>query len=649
MSPNPSVVAAGAAIAATGKYNPVSNRDEIPMPPEPADDDPGPGPDDAEHQAAAAEPEATESKQQRRSVSAQLVDLTMAHYALGISDTDEPYAVANTRPHIALPLRGGKTGYRPELARRYYDQHDTVPGSQALTDACTVLEGKAAQADPQPIHLRVAEAGGVAYVDLGGPDCRVIRITGGAWEIVDTAPVLFRRTKLTGVMVDPERGGALADLWRFALINEADRPVVLAAMVQALIQPHTPHPVLGLMGEQGLTKSSTSRVLVDLIDPSSVPLRQPPRDPESWSTAASASWVVGLDNLSDISAWLSDSLCRAVTGDGLVKRALYTDGDVSVTRFRRCVIINGIDVGAMRGDLAERVALADLAPLHPDHRKTEEELAEAWAQQRPAIFGALLDLAARVHRRLPDVKVQRPPRMADFARVLAAVDAELGTDGLARYRERAGRLAADSLTADEFISRLLAQRHSCDGDTAAQILDELTPLGKEWRKPKDWPKNARAVTTLLKRHAPAMRQLGWNVWDDGGKNKSNVARWTIHPPTLDQGSESTSRSSPTSSPQVNGHKYGEVSGEVHTSPRPTGEVGEERARNGNSDTSPNLPPLNWDDELASKASHESASAPLTSADCPVCSFPITPGMDVNGRHLDCSSKQTTTTREELIA
>ena len=640
--PKNRLAAQGEALARSGKHAPTpvaqaAEDDEIPPPTEPPADENGP-PD-----------EPGETKQQRRSVAAQLVDLTMANYALGISDTDEPFAVAKLRPHIALPLRGGKTGYRAELARRYYDEHDTVPGAQALTDACMVLEGKAAQTDPRPLHLRVAESNGVSYVDLGGPDCQVIHIKGGTWEIVDSAPVLFKRTKLTGVMADPQRGGDIEMLWRFALVTDTDRPIVLAALVHALIQPHTPHPVLGLMGEQGLTKSSTSRVLVELIDPSPVPLRQPPRDPESWSTAAAASWVVGLDNLSDISAWLSDSLCRAVTGDGLVKRALYTDGDVSVTRFRRCVIINGIDVGAMRGDLAERVALADLAPLHPDHRKTEEELAEAWAQQRPAIFGALLDLAARVHRRLPDVKVQRPPRMADFARVLAAVDAELGTDGLARYRERAGRLAADSLTADEFISRLLAQRHSCDGDTAAQILDELTPLGKEWRKPKDWPKNARAVTTLLKRHAPAMRQLGWNVWDDGGKNKSNVARWTIHPPTLDQGSESTSRSSPTSSPQVNGHKYGEVSGEVHTSPRPTGEVGEERARNGNSDTSPNLPPLNWDDELASKASHESASAPLTSADCPVCSFPITPGMDVNGRHLDCSSKQTTTTREELIA
>ena len=77
-------------------------------------------------------------------------------------------------------------------------------------------------------------------------------------------------------------------------------------------------------------------------------------------TAAAGSWVVALDNLSGIPPWLSDSLCRAVTGDGSVKRALYTDAGLSIVSFRRCVIVNGIDVGAVRPDLGERLAVVDL-------------------------------------------------------------------------------------------------------------------------------------------------------------------------------------------------------------------------------------------------------------------------------------------------
>jgi hypothetical protein len=61
------------------------------------------------------------------------------------------------------------------------------------------------------------------------------------------------------------------------------------------------------------------------------------------------------------------------------------------------------------------------------------------------VLGALLDLAAQVHHRLPAVEVADSPRMADFAKVLAAVDEVHGTHGLARYRERAKRAAADTL------------------------------------------------------------------------------------------------------------------------------------------------------------------------------------------------------------
>ena len=41
---------------------------------------------------------------------------------------------------------------------------------------------------------------------------------------------------------------------------------------------------------------------------------------------------------------------RVLDGDGNVKRALYSDAGLAVVKFRRCVVINGIDLGALRGD-----------------------------------------------------------------------------------------------------------------------------------------------------------------------------------------------------------------------------------------------------------------------------------------------------------
>jgi hypothetical protein len=179
------------------------------------------------------------------------------------------------------------------------------------------------------MHLRVADHEGTIYVDTGRPDGQVIRIVQGRWAVTNTAPVRFLRTKLTGAMPLPPPDGDVMRLWDFVNVDAEDRPVPLAVLVAALIQCDVPHPVLALFAEQGSAKSTTTRMLVDLIDPSPVPLRQAPRNADSWVTAASGSWLVALDKLSAIPPWLSDSLCRAATGDGNVKRALYTDADLA--------------------------------------------------------------------------------------------------------------------------------------------------------------------------------------------------------------------------------------------------------------------------------------------------------------------------------
>jgi hypothetical protein len=179
------------------------------------------------------------------------------------------------------------------------------------------------------MHLRVADHEGTIYVDTGRPDGQVIRIVQGRWAVTNTAPVRFLRTKLTGAMPLPPPDGDVMRLWDFVNVDAEDRPVPLAVLVAALSQCDVPHPVLALFAEQGSAKSTTTRMLVDLIDPSPVPLRQAPRNADSWVTAASGSWLVALDKLSAIPPWLSDSLCRAATGDGNVKRALYTDADLA--------------------------------------------------------------------------------------------------------------------------------------------------------------------------------------------------------------------------------------------------------------------------------------------------------------------------------
>jgi hypothetical protein len=458
------------------------------------------------------------------SAASQLVEMALDRYHFGVTEDGQPYAVKPGR-HVVRMLRGGKNSLRAELSQAFYQKYKKAAPQQALADALLVLEGMAQDQDPDQVYLRVATSHGAVWIDLGDAAETVVRIDQDGWEVAPSGiPVLFRRSGLTGALPEPQGAdhadhadhdsylslGSFDLLFDHLNVAQADRPLVLAWLMAVLIDPESPHPILSLFGEQGTGKSTASRRIVSVVDPSPVPLRKPPRDPEGWVTAAQGSWVVALDNLSTVPDWLSDSLCRAATGDGDVRRALYTDSDLAVFAFRRCILLNGIDVGALRGDLADRLIMINLDRIKESARLTERQLNERWTRDHPRIFGGLLSLAADLIRRLPSVRLASSPRMADFALILAAIDQTLGTDGLNRFAERARTMAEDTLSSDPFIAAMDQAEIDFHGK-AADLLIKVTPDEQGWRPPRNWPKEPRAVTSLLRRNAPAMRKLGWVV------------------------------------------------------------------------------------------------------------------------------------------
>lgn len=480
------------------------------------------------------EPEASGSP----SVATLLVNLAEEEYKFGVTPDGEAYALPVEGGHVVIMLRESWMSLRQELSNKFFRKYGRVPSSSACTDALTVLEGAAKQEEPMELHLRTASHGNDIYIDIGDSANHVVHLTSNGWSLLTTnVPVLFRRTRVTAAFPLPECGGRLNDLWDLLNIAESDRILILAYMVAALIQPNTPHPVLVFLAEQGTGKSSATRIVVALIDPSVVPLRKGPRDADAWIVAASGSWVVALDNLSLIPDWLSDALCRAATGDGDVRRALYTNAGLAVIRFRRCVIANGIDIGALRGDLAERVLGVTLQPIAPSKRLREAEINELWEIAYPGVLGALLDLCARVKAAMPDVALSSVPRMADFATLLGAIDLVQGTDGLQRYLDRTNSAAKDSLSADLFLARLREEITEPFVGTSGELFARVQPalVGAAGR-PRGWPKTPREVTSSLRRNAPALRACGWTVEHDEGRNRSSTFRWTISPP---QGEDSS--------------------------------------------------------------------------------------------------------------
>lgn len=464
------------------------------------------------------------------SAAAVLARIAQERYAFGVSDTGEPYALPTdpTAPRIVRMMRGGSGSLRAELAAAYLTDHGTPPPQQALVDALTALEGLALASPPKPLALRVAGTDRALWLDLGDDTGEVVRIAPDGWEVLAEAPVLRRRTALTAALPRPDGSGDVSELWPLLNVAAPDRPITLAWMVCALM-PDIPHPILLLRGEQGTGKSTATKRLVSVVDPSTVPLRKTPRDLDSWTTAAVGSHVVAVDNLSTLPEWLSDALCRASTGDGDVRRRLYTDGDLHVVSFRRVVILNGIDLGAVRDDLADRLVTVDLHRIDETQRQRDADLNKRWDEAAPKILGGLLNLTVQVLAKLPDVHLERSPRMADFARVLATVDQVMGTNGMQRFRDLAGELATDAVTSDPVLTALAATVKAPWRGASADLLDALTESLGDSRAPKGWPSGARALTSLLKRRAPSLRRLGWTV-DQTDERGERGQVWKIEPP-----------------------------------------------------------------------------------------------------------------------
>jgi bifunctional DNA primase/polymerase-like protein len=492
----------------------------------------------------------------RKSNAVRLVEIARDLYEFGLSDKNETYAVRKQGPPLVSMLRGTRQALRTQLANEFYMLTGKSASQQALTDAIGIIEGACQQTgNRQTLYVRVARQGDTSWLDLGDETGTAVKINRSGWSIEPSPPVLFNRTVLVKDLPVPVSGGSLDELWQWLNVEPDDRPLLAAWLIAALYED-IPHPILGLFGEQGTGKTTAMRLIVSAIDATSVPTRKPPRNSEMWVDAAGGSWIVGLDNLSEISPWLSDSLCRAVTGEGDVRRQFYSNTDLVVFEFRRCIILNGIDLGGLRGDLSERLLPIHLRRITEEERLSEADLKAAWKEAHPRILGAILDLAVQIAQVMPTLELARKPRMADFARILTAVDAVLGTRGYARYLDKQSGLAADTLTGDDFIiaiEQMLAKRpdRTFEG-TSAELLNLLNPEEDEFNerpkeRPRSWPSDGRKVTAHLRRQAPLLRSAGWTVGDDGGANKRGVTRWTITSQTRETANPSPP--SPLSLPQ----------------------------------------------------------------------------------------------------
>lgn len=422
-------------------------------------------------------------------------------------------------------------GFRHWLARRFFEETDGAPSSEAMQSALNVVEARALFDGPErPVFVRVGSLEGQLYLDLGDAAWRAIEISASGWRVIETPPVRFRRASGVQPLPVPVRGGAVETLRSFLNVQSDGDFVLVVAWALAVLRNCGPYPVIVLSGEQGSAKSTFSAILRALLDPNTAPLRALPREERDLFIAASNAHVLAFDNVSGLPGWISDTLCRLATGGGFAVRQLHTDQDEILFDATRPVILNGIEDIVTRPDLADRAVLLTLEPIPEERRRTEAELWAEFEVERPRILGVLLDAVAEGLKCLPDTQLPKLPRMADFALWATACETALwpaGTfwDAYCGNREEAieGVISDDPVAAA--VRAMMMERTEWTG-TASDLLDALTgPAGERIANSRSWPESPRALSGRLRRAATFLRQVGIAVtFEREGRARTRVIR-----------------------------------------------------------------------------------------------------------------------------
>ncbi len=179
-------------------------------------------------------------------------------------------------------------------------------------------------------------------------------------------------------------------------------------------------------------------------------------------------------------------------------------------------------LGLIRGSvfqviLPNRAIFLTLPYVQDTRRRPEKELWRQFELAQPHIFGALLDAVSHGLRTLPEVRLKRLPRMADFALWATACETALWPAGTFLRAYNANRrtaigsvIEADPVAAG--VRDIMAKQTTWTGN-ASDLLragaDAFRDDGA--RRSPGWPKSPRTLAGRLRRAQTSLRTLGIEI------------------------------------------------------------------------------------------------------------------------------------------
>lgn len=281
---------------------------------------------------------------------------------IDIVEDIETYRTSMDETYVTIQIRENNENvnvkserFKKWIVSQFYNIESKIPTNDNIAKIILLLESRAMnEVNEVLVERRCATVDNCIYYDLKDDSCNVVKVSRDGWEIIKDPPVIFARTKTMYRQVTPERNGNLDILDKWFRYKDENHLILQKVILVASLIPNIARPIQVLHGEKGSSKTSTMKLVRDIIDPAIVPVVSIPKTIDDLAVYISKNYVPCFDNIDTISNQVSDLLCIAVTGGGHTKRKLYTDDEEQVMFFQRFIVLNGINVVATRPDLLDR-------------------------------------------------------------------------------------------------------------------------------------------------------------------------------------------------------------------------------------------------------------------------------------------------------
>lgn len=421
--------------------------------------------------------------------------------------------------------------YKKFVRYVYYDRYQKAVPKDALQRVLDTLAVKAQiEGEEITVAYRCAYHEEKIFYYLADREQTVICIDEEGYRVIAESPIPFIKKQNMSEQVLPKKSkDTLKKLgmkyWQFATAD--DRILHWILLISRFIAEGS-QPLIYYFGDRGSAKSTSMKIDKIIVDPSEIDIKALPKNISDVVAAVSNQYMVCFDNVSRISEELSDIFCIVATHGYYSKKKLYSNNEEYAIKLNARVSFSGITNLSSKPDLIDRMVCLKLNRIDSSKRRTEEEILKEFQTDLPYILDRIFRILSKAIPIYRELKLERLPRMADFAKWGYAIAEAMGYGGerfLKIYEKNQNELLENMISEDVLITVLIEamKKHNYFKGTVTELLVSLTNMAEKMEIDTrvGWARDASSLSRKLYENQSVLSMFGIRI----NRGKSNGERY----------------------------------------------------------------------------------------------------------------------------